>query len=64
MNKETLQKANKLNEAITGIENVLCDIKNGEAVKINDKNTVLYRRELQEFLVQQKARLEAELERL
>ena len=64
MKKETLQKANKLDEAIVGIENILYDIKRGEPVKINGKNTVLYRSELQEFLVQQKARLEAEFERL
>lgn len=64
MNKETLAKANKLNEAVVGIENILYDIKSGETVKINGKNTALYRSELQEFLVQMKSRLEAELERL
>ena len=64
MKKETLEKANKLNEAIVGIENVLHDIKCGEKVNINGYNSVMYRRELQEFLVTQKARLEAELERL
>lgn len=68
MKRETLERANKLNNEIGTIGDILSELRMGKHVRLQSSelacNISPFKRELVELLEKTKARLEAELERL